>query len=174
LPWPAPGCVPLLSEPVGDDPAEDDPAAAVAPGFAVPIPVPAGAVEAGSPVTVRFEPSTDAAEGGETGAACSAAAAAPPEPASAGALETGPGTADPDGAPDGVDGGSVGFVEAVSLPWSEMRETATPLATSTTAADAKASHTYAPLSFRSANETTPDPPAQCLPRNVTPPTGQQP
>lgn len=153
-----PGCAPPASEPF--DPVEPE-AAELALGFAGAEPAAEGGeLAAGFPVTARFWPCPEAAEGAEAGAACSAAAA--PEPASAGTPDPGPDTDGPAGASAGTDGAPVVAVEALSSPRSAMRETATPLATSTTATDADASHTYAPLSFRSINEMTPDPPARCL------------
>jgi hypothetical protein len=114
---------------------------------------------------VRFTPpvTADAPEAAwpEGGAACSAT---PPVPAVlAGPLPlAGPGCPSA-GAGLDVDGESGPVATGPSSSRSEIREMATPLASSTTRADANASPACALLSLPFATETTPDPPARYLP-----------
>lgn len=94
----------------------------------------------------------DAAAGGSATPPVSAPLAGP-------LLVAGPGCPSP-GTVLEVDDGPV--ATGLSSSPSEIREMATPLESSTTKADAKASPTCALLSLPFATERTPDPPARCL------------
>jgi hypothetical protein len=170
-----PGCdppLPLLADPpagASPDPAETDSAGSAGGAEGLPVSEPDPSVAAGllpwgvlrPPVfDWLFEPAAVA-----SAAAAPAAGSAPPdapEPAPA----AGPESDAPDPRPAVEDVAPEALVDTPPSSLSPRREIATTLASSTTRADAKASPTCALLRLRSANETTPDPPAR-LPANGT-------